>query len=391
MGLRPGTAEEAGMSSARLQHVAQLAQSWVEHEPVRTLVVAVARRGMLILHEAFGTLGPEPDSPPATLESIFDLQSVSKPITATAVMLLVEDGLLGLNRPVVEYIPEFIGENKSAVTVFHLLTHTSGLRDEDIDAYVSARFADKGLSAPDWLKGEVSYDEYLSHRYAAPLWKAPGEEMSYSSFGFDLLGEIVQRVSSHPLDVFARERIFVPLGMHDTSYVVTPEVRPRLIRLSPEDWPPDGIGYPAQVEEPWGSGSVRSTALDMARFGQMFLERGGSGAGRVLSPTSVTQMTRNQIPGISAYFLHEHFPEASWGLGWSIEGDKRYPLRGSLDSPATFGHAGSGGIWMWVDPVYDLVGVYLSSLRNPRVAPESLSRWPTDLFMNAVTAAVLDV
>jgi CubicO group peptidase (beta-lactamase class C family) len=354
-------------------------------------VIAVARHGILVLHEAFGTLGPEPDSPPATLDSIFDLQSLGKPVTATAIMLLVEDGLLGLNRPVAEYIPEFIGEDKSAVTVFHLLTHTSGLRDEDIEAHVSARFADEGLLAPDWFKGELSIQEYMSQRYAAPLWKVPGEEMSYSPFGFDLLGEIVQRVSNQPLDVFARERIFAPLGMRDSSYVVTPEMRPRLIRLSPEDRPPDGIGYPAQVEAASGSGSLRSSALDMARFGQMFLEHGGSGAVRVLSPASVAQMTRNQIPGISAHFFDEYFPEASWGLGWSVEGEKRYPLRGSLDSPATFGHGGSGGIWMWVDPTYDLVGVYLSSLRNPHVAPVSLSGWATDLFMNAVTAAVLDV
>jgi CubicO group peptidase (beta-lactamase class C family) len=379
------------MSSARVQHVAQVAQSWVEHGRVRALVVAVARHGILVLHKAFGTLGPEPDSPPVALDSIFDLQSLGKPVTATAIMLLVEDGLLGLNRPVAEYIPEFIGEDKSAVTVFHLLTHTSGLRDEDIEAYVSTRFADKGLSAPDWFKGEVSYDEYLSQRYAAPLLKASGEEMSYSSFGFDLLGEIVQRVSGQPLDVFAYERIFVPLGMHDSSYVVTPAARPRLIRLSPEERPPDGIGYPAQVEAAWGSGSVRSSALDLARFGQMFLDHGGRGDARILSPASVAQMTCNQIPGISAHFFDEYFPEASWGLGWSVEGDKRYALRGSLDSAATFGHAGSGGIWMWVDPTYDLVGVYLSSLRNPHVAPVSLSGWPTDLFMNAVTAAVLDV
>jgi CubicO group peptidase (beta-lactamase class C family) len=322
---------------------------------------------------------------------MFDLQSLGKPITATAIMLLVEDGLLGLNRPVVEYLPEFTGEDKSAVTVFHLLTHTSGLRDDDIEAYVKATFAAKGLSAPDPDKDEISIQEYLSQRFAAPLGKVPGVEMSYSPFGFNLLGEIVQRVSSQPLDVFARERIFVPLGMRDSSYVVTPAARPRLIRLSPEDRPPDGIGYPAQVESAWGSGSVRSSALDMARFGQMFLEHGGRGAVRVLSPASVAQMTRNQIPGISAHFIDEYFPEASWGLGWSVEGDKRYPLRGSLDSPATFGHGGGGGIWMWVDPTYDLVGVYLSSLRNSHVAPDSLSGWPTDLFMNAVTAAVLDV
>src|SRR5215470_11969424 len=112
MGLREGTPAEAGMSSARVQHVAQVAQSWVEHEGVRALVVAVARHGILVLHEAFGTRAPEPDSPPATLDSIFDLQTVGKAITATAIMLLVDDGLLGLNRPVAEYIPEFIGEDK---------------------------------------------------------------------------------------------------------------------------------------------------------------------------------------------------------------------------------------------------------------------------------------
>src|SRR4051794_26033125 len=114
MGLREGTPEEAGMSTARMQRVADLTRGWVERGPLRALVVAIVRRGILVLHEAYGTLGPEPDSPPVTRDSIFALKSLSKPITATAIMVLVEDGLLGLNRPVVDYIPEFIGAGKSA-------------------------------------------------------------------------------------------------------------------------------------------------------------------------------------------------------------------------------------------------------------------------------------
>jgi serine-type D-Ala-D-Ala carboxypeptidase len=392
MSLRVGTPEEAGMSAERLRHVAQLARGWVERgEALRALVALVARHGVIVLHEASGTLGPEPESPPVNLDSIFDLQSLSKTITATAIMALVEDGLLGLNRPVQEYIPEFVGEGKSAVTVFHLLTHTSGLREEEIEAYVAAAFGAEGSPPPDLFKDEISFQEYLSQRYAAPLWKAPGKEMSYLGYGYDLLGEIVERVSGQSLEDFARERIFQPLGMTDTAYVVTSEIRPRLVRLSPEDLPPDGVGYSSYLTTPMGSGTVRSTALDMARFGQMFLEHGGKGDAQVLGPAAVAQMTRNQIPGVSSNFLllHEVFPEASWGLGWSVEGDKRYALAGSLRSSATFSHAGWGGIWMWIDPVFDLVGVFFSSLRHPHAEPGP--RWSADLFLNAVTAAVEDV
>lgn len=391
MSLRAGTPEEVGMSAARLRHVTELARGWVERgdEP-RALVALVARHGVIVLHEASGTLGPEPESPPVSLDSIFELQSLSKPITATAIMVLVEDGLLGLNRPVAEYIPEFVGKGKDAVTVFHLLTHTSGLLEEEVEAYVAATFGAGGATPPDFFKNEISFQAYLSQRYAAPLWKAPGEEMSYLGYGFDLLGEIVERVSGQSLEDFARERIFQPLGMTDTAYIVRDEIRPRLVRLSPEDLPPDGIGYPTYVTTAIGSGTVRSTALDMARFGQMFLDHGGKGDAQVLSPASVAEMTRNQIPGVSANFLqlHEVFPEASWGLGWSVEGDKRYALAGSLRSPAAFSHLGSGGIFLWVDPVFDLVGVYLSRLHHLQAKPGL--RWQCDLFMNAVTAAVED-
>src|SRR5262249_30624337 len=153
--------------------------------------------------------------------------SITKPITATAVMILVEDGLLGLNHPVSCYLPEFKGEGKNAVMVHHLLTHTSGLHNEDVTAYVKKHQGSVEIP-PTEKTQHPAINEYLFLRYDAPLWKAPGLEMSYCSYGYVLLGEIVRRVSGTPLDNFARERIFAPLGMTDTFYTVPESVRHRI-------------------------------------------------------------------------------------------------------------------------------------------------------------------
>ena len=139
MKLRPGTPEEVGMSAQRIQHVVDLAEGWVAQGITPALVVLVARKGVIVLHEAFGRLTPEEDSPPVQRDSIFSLTSLTKPLTAATAMVLVEDGLLGLNRPVSEYIPEFVGEGKDAVMVHHLLTHTSGLTDEDVWAHADRK------------------------------------------------------------------------------------------------------------------------------------------------------------------------------------------------------------------------------------------------------------
>src|SRR5262249_52720336 len=134
--LRPGDPEEAGMSAARVRRVACLAESWVAQGMTPALVVLVARRGIVVLHEAFGRLGPEADAPSLPRDAIFPLASISKGFTAAAALILVEDGLLGLNRPVQEYLPEFQGEGKDRVLVHHLLTHTAGFEDDQLCAYL---------------------------------------------------------------------------------------------------------------------------------------------------------------------------------------------------------------------------------------------------------------
>jgi CubicO group peptidase (beta-lactamase class C family) len=138
-----------------------------------------------------------------------------------------------------------------------------------------------------------------------------------------------------------------------------------------------------------GLAGLYSTAMDMARFGQMFLNRGRFGDARILSPASVAEMTRDQLPGIPARYGEEFFPEASWGLGWDIHGNKKRAVRdASLYSPRAFSQGGAGGVWFWVDPAYEIVGVCFSILleRLPNGEPKQCR----DLFANAVTAAVCD-
>ena len=381
MRLRPGTPEEAGMSAQRVRRVIDSAKGWVAQGITPALVILVARRGVIVIHEAFGRLTPEPDSPTLELDTIFPLASITKPITATAAMILVEDGLLGLNRPVSWYIPEFVGEGKDAVMVHHLLTHTSGLRQEDVNAHAEKNKGTVEIPPPDETQ-HPRVNEHLFLRYDAPLWKPPGAEMSYCSYGYDLVGEIVRRVSGRSLDDFARERIFEPLGMKDTYYIVPGSVGHRIVKR-PADALPADFDIQEHQETPWACGGAYSTAMDMVIFGQMFLNRGTYGDTRILSPASVTEMTRNQIPGIGSGHGDEFFPEASWGFGWSVCGSKKsLNYAETLHSPKAFTHGGAGGTFLWVDPVYEIAGAYFSV---------RFERSCADLFMNAVTAAVVDV
>jgi len=378
------------MSAPQVRKVSALAQSWVAQGITPALVVLVARRGVIVLHEAFGRLTPEPDAPPLQRDSIFPIASMTKPITATAIMLLVEEGLLGLNRPVADYLPEFAGEGKQEVMVHHLLTHTSGLKDEEVNTHAAKKKDSVEVPSPEDTQ-HPRVHEYLFLRCDAPLWKPPGVEMSYCTYGYQLLGEIVRRVSGRSLADFARERIFQPLGMKDTEYIVSEAMRPRIVRRSADAPFAEFLETREAQETPWAGGGVFSTAMDMALFGQMFLNRGIYGGIRILSPASVTEMTRNQIPGISArYYGGEFFPEASWGLGWDIHGNRKgLYYDGGLNSPSAFAHGGGSGVYMWVDPVYEIVGVYFSVALE--LTPHGRPKRSHDLFANAVTAAVVEV
>jgi CubicO group peptidase (beta-lactamase class C family) len=389
MKLQEGHPKDVNMSDERLRHVAKLVESWVNQGNPPGIVVLAARRGRIVLHEAFGRLTSEPDSPAMPRDAIFPLTSLSKPVTATATMILVEEGLLGLNRPVSFYIPEFLGEGKGKVMVHHLLTHTSGLTEEEVDAQIEKKKRDSVEISPPERTQHAKIHERLSLAYDTPLTFAPGTEQRYCNFGVELLGEIVRRISGKALPDFAQERLFGPLGMTDTSYGVPTAVRHRVVKR-PADSPIALIDSQEFQETPWAYCGAFSTVRDMAVLGQMYLNGGIYDTARIFSPVTVAEMTRNQIPGISARFVDEVFPEAGTGFSWFIRGNKKAVAYGeTLQSPKAFCHGGAGGVFFWVDPAHEIVGCYFSVHGGPITVADSYLHSSVDLFINAVMAAIV--
>jgi len=385
-----GTPAEAGVSNSAAERIRKRAEAWVEHGIHPSLVLLAAHKGVIFLHEAFGVLTPEEDSPKLPKDAIFPLASITKTVTATAAMLLAEDGKLGLNRPVQEYIPEWEGENKDQVMVHHLLTHTAGLPDNTMFSTISERDEEGVETPPVADTSDPKVHRTLHLGLDIPLEFEPGSEMQYSGYGFHLLGEIIRRVSGQSLEVYASERIFDPLGMFDTHYSVPKDKWNRIPVRPAEAVESQEFNSTEDYIEPWPGSGAYSTAIDMAIFGHMFLNGGTYNRVRILSPVTVRAMTRNQLPGISARMLAEIFPEAGWGLGWSVN----VPFKGKgygepMTSTSTFLHGGLGGALLWIDPDLEVVGVYLSVQMGGTEGEDHLVN--ADLFMNMVTAAVENV
>jgi CubicO group peptidase (beta-lactamase class C family) len=376
------------MDAERIELVRRRAREWVDGAMTPALVVLAARRGTIVLHEALGRFGPGADARALDTSAIFPLASTSKVICATCVMALVDDGLLGLNRPVRDYVPELSGDGTSDVMVHHLLTHTSGFVDQDVMAHQEQNRGKVEIPSPG-PNEHPRLHELLWLRLDARLSKAPGAEMSYSGFGYMLLAEIIRRVSGRNLADFSRDRIFLPLGMHDTFYRLPAESRGRYVERSSDL--PDTPEDPSTADLPSGSVGGYSTAMDMAVFCQMFLNEGSYGKARVLSRAAVGEMTRNQIPGVSSLFKEDFSREASRGYGWDVKGSKKSRFHGSLDSPAAFTHQGAGGVSVVVDPTYELITVFFSVSRGIMSPARYRPEWAMDLFTNMVTAAITDM
>jgi uncharacterized protein YbbC (DUF1343 family)/CubicO group peptidase (beta-lactamase class C family) len=288
-----------------------------------------------------------------TLDTIFDLASLTKVVaTATSIVMLIEHGRLGLDDPVAAHIPEFGRYGKERITIRHLMTHTSGLRP-DLDM---AREFD-------------GTDEAIRTACEEVPIEAPGQRVIYSDINFFLLGEIVRRVSGEPLDRFAAANIFQPLGMHDTTFLPSEALRPRIAptesctRLGWPCRPGTGTMLRGVVHDPTarrmggvaGHAGLFSTADDLSRFCRMLLGGGILDGARVLSPLGVALMTRQAT---------SHELDQTRGLGWDI--DSRYSSnRGDLFPIGSWGHTGWTGTSLWMDPVTGLYVVFLSNRVHP--------------------------
>ncbi len=306
---------------------------WVEHNGVA-------------YHKAYGNRAIVPAHEPMTEDTIFDAASLTKVVACTpAVMLLVERGHVQLDAPVKTYIAEFTGADRDEITVRELLTHTSGL-PPDIE------------TKSDW-HGEA---EAVKKACATKLQSKPGTAFKYSDINFFLLGEIVQRVSKMPLEVFAQREIFQPLKMTDTGYLPPKE---KLSRIAPTEVV-DGQPWRGVVHDPTarhmggvaGHAGLFLTANDLARYSRMLLNFGELDGVRIFKPETVRLMTSVQTP-----------PEISArrGLGWDIDTSYSGP-RGEIFPLGSYGHTGWTGGSLWIDPGSKTFVLFLSNRNHPTEA-----------------------
>ena len=316
------------MLPERLAVADELVKEAVERKGVPGAVLLIARDGNIVWRKAYGVAGARPQARPMREDTVFDVASLTKTIVATAAMKLIEESKMELDAPVGNYLAPFknAGGEKAQITIRHLLTHASGLP------------AGIGTAGKTWTTSQIVEDiAGLKQKHA------PGSAFLYSDLSFITLGAVIEAVSGKTLDAYCQETIFTPLGMMDSGFRPQGDLALRAASTSPEDDMPKSRG---KVHDPTaaalggvsGSAGVFSTADDLARFCQMFLNGGEYGGVRVLKPETVALMTSKQSP----------FAGSARALGFDL--DSAYSIRGALP-PGSFGHTGFTGTSLWIDPL----------------------------------------
>jgi CubicO group peptidase (beta-lactamase class C family) len=274
-----------GVDAARFDQIPPLVERAIADKQLPGAVVLIGRGDQVLYEKAIGHRAVEPSPEPMTLDTIFDMASLTKIIaTTTSVMQLVENGRLRLNDRVAAHIPGFGRYGKGPITIRELMTHTSGLRP-DLDL------------GDDWTGYDTAIDLAIDEVPTSP----PGEKFVYSDINYELLGEIVHRVSGETLDTYARRHIFEPLGMKDTMFLPPASLRPRIApteKCTAFGWPcegPNTTWLRGIVHDPTarrmggvaGHAGLFSTAADLAIFCRMILDGGTYHGVRVLSPLAV--------------------------------------------------------------------------------------------------------
>jgi serine-type D-Ala-D-Ala carboxypeptidase len=341
------------LSREKLDFLKTKCLQYVERGLVQGGVVCVRHKGDEVYHEAFGSFSFEPDSPAMPLDAVFPLSSITKSLTAAAVMILVEDGEMDLGHMVAAYFPKECHESWNQVTLGSLLTHTSGITDEEAGNTVKEGWLAEHRGE-DFEGHEFDTEEYVLRGLKTPRLVPVDTAMRYCSFGYNILSLVVERVSDMDFDEFTRARIFTPLGMRDTHFRVPDSLFGRVVRRKPpEGQSVDLYSSARNLRRVNGSGSAYSTARDMAVFGQTILNGGIYDGVRILSPTGIRLMCTNRIPGVSAAYGSEFFKEASWGYGFNVRGYK-CDHEGIYQTDRTVNHGGAGGVLLVMDFGYGL-------------------------------------
>jgi len=387
--------EDVGLSSERLQRVHQMIQRHIDAGDISGAVTLVARKGRVAHLEAHGLMDIESKKPMAK-DTIFRLASMSKVVTGTAIMMLVEEGKIRLTDPVSKFIPEFRGQKVAVAlpagrggapaaagaapqfytvpaeresTIRDLLSHVSGLGSGPMSNSDLARVA---------RRDNENLAAYIPRLGTTALEFQPGSRWAYSpGAGFETLGRIVEIASGQSFDQFLRQRIFDPLGMKDIFFYADSDHQPRQVTL----YQRNAGGLQKQPTNPGsqvyfsGAGGLLSTAEDYLPLGQMLVNGGQLNGKRLLGPRTVEMMSSVHVP--------DTLPgrQRGEGFGLSVRVISDHVARAAAVSTGSFGWDGAFGTHLWIDPKEQIVGILMIQTANQEVGRD---------FEQAVMQAVIE-
>jgi CubicO group peptidase (beta-lactamase class C family) len=387
-----------GFSGERLQRIATALDAEIRSGSLPGAVIAIAREGKLAYHASFGYLDPAARVP-MRKDAIFSIASMTKPITAVGALALYEEGRLMVNEPVAKYLPEFarmrVGtpgcdgspamtvELEREMTIQDLMRHTAGVSyGRGITPLHAIYPISSTFSATTWTG-----TEFLQRLGALPLHYQPGSAWEYS-LGLDVLGLVIERIAGVPLRDFLQERLFGPLGMTDTGFVVPKEKLDRYAKalaMDPVTREPQTVRDGTKLHKfDCGGGCAISTASDYLRFAQMLLNGGELDGMRILGRKTVKYMTADHMgPEIDATRLRNYPNINGYGFGLGVAVRRGAGISGVASSPDEFHWAGSTGTYFWVDPAEALAVVFMAH------APGAIRYYHRQLLHALVMQALL--
>jgi len=379
--------EEVGLSSSRLARIGDHMKRYIDAGKIAGTLTLVARRGQVAYLEPLGHLEIERRRP-VTRDAIWRIYSMTKPITSVGLMMLYEEGRFQLDDPVHRFIPAwrdlrvFVGGNyptfktapvERAMTIRDLLSHTSGLtygfmERTNVDA------AYRKLGVADQTRSGYALQDMVDTLAELPLEFSPGTRWNYS-VATDVLGHLIEVMSGQKLDAYLRTRVLEPLGMRDTGFVLEEQQSARFAA----NYERQGDGSLKLIDDPEqshyrrrsffsGGGGLVSTAPDYFRFTAMLQNMGELDGVRLLGRKTVELMTMNHLPGgqdltdlaQAGMFTETAYAGVGFGLGFSVA---QSPVRAQiLGSPGEFAWGGAASTAFWIDPVEDLIVIFMTQL-----------------------------
>jgi CubicO group peptidase (beta-lactamase class C family) len=357
---------ESGFSQEGLDNIQGFIDAAVKQDTIPSAIAMIARDERIVW---LGTAGDMEPGVPMRRDAIIPLASVGKMYTATAAMILYERGMISLDDPVSNYIPEFadvvvevadesgattLVEPESPPTIFHMLTHTGGIKS-DGDAFWAARSAHAGKTTARDLARALA---------KLPLQSQPGERFSYGVTGssYVVVAAIVETLSEQTLEEFMFENIFNPLGLRETFFYISDEKSSQLPAFYRKT--DDGLQVQRALGEDFprstyfGSGGVMSSPQDILKFATIFLNGGESQGVRILKAETIAMMMRDQLGELASF----QDPTMSWGFGAGVRMANRLTDQAQMQQ---YGWAGGNYAMLWVDPAQKLVGYFAFPLDPP--------------------------